>query len=123
MIVDPRLKLYHNYSNNYALERRALCFLNCRIFRFANDFICSQDAPGDVMNTLKLKTIGTSTGLVIPKDMLARLNVSKGDTLYFTEAEDGGYYVSAANPDFAAKMQAAENIMRRYRNTLSVLAK
>lgn len=75
------------------------------------------------MNTLKLTTIGTSTGVVIPRDVLTRLNVAKGDTLYLTEMPDGGYRLTAYDPDFATKMEKADSIMRRYRNTLSVLAK
>ena len=75
------------------------------------------------MNALKLKTIGTSTGVVIPKEMLNRLNVSKGDILYFTETPDGGYRVTVGDPGFADKMKKAEGIIRRYRNTLSALAK
>lgn len=74
------------------------------------------------MPTLKLTTIGTSTGVVIPKEMLARLNVAKGDTLYATETPDGGYRLTPFDPDFAAKMDKADSIMRRYRNTLHVLA-
>jgi putative addiction module antidote len=74
------------------------------------------------MNSLKLTTIGTSTGVVIPKDMLARLNVAKGDTLYAVETADGGYHLTPYNPEFAEKMAKAEDIMKRYRNTLHVLA-
>jgi len=75
------------------------------------------------MNTLKLTTIGTSTGVVIPKEMLARLNVSKGDALYAIETPDGGYRLTPYDPSFAEKMDKTDAIMRRYRNTLSVLAK
>lgn len=75
------------------------------------------------MNSLKLTTIGTSTGVVIPKEMLARLKVAKGDTLYATETADGGYHITAFDPDFATKMAKADDIMKRYRNTLQVLAK
>jgi putative addiction module antidote len=75
------------------------------------------------MNALKLTTIGTSTGVVMPKEMLKRLNVGKGDVLYFTETPNGGYNLTAGDPAFADKMDKAEAIMRRYRNTLSVLAK
>lgn len=75
------------------------------------------------MNALKLTTIGTSTGVVIPKEVLTRLNVAKGDTLYLTETPDGGYRLTAYDPDFATKIEKADAIMRRYRNTLSVLAK
>jgi putative addiction module antidote len=73
--------------------------------------------------TLKLTAIGTSTGVIIPKEILTRLGVTKGDTLYVSETPDGGYHLSAYDPDFAAKMNKAEAIMKRYRNTLSVLAK
>ena len=74
------------------------------------------------MNTLKLTAVGTSTGVVIPKEMLARLNVTKGDSLYVVEAPDG-YRLTAYDPEFAKKMEKADDIMRRYRNTLQVLAR
>lgn len=76
----------------------------------------------EFMASLKLIAIGTSTGVVIPQDVLARLRVTKGDTLYITETPDGGYHLTAFDPEFAAKMGKAEEIMNRYRNTLNVLA-
>lgn len=75
------------------------------------------------MTKLKLTSIGTSTGVIIPKEMLARMNVEKGDTLYAVEAPEGGYRLTPYDPDFATKMEKAEDIMRRYRNTLRALAK
>ena len=75
------------------------------------------------MLALKLTKIGTSTGVVIPKEVLARMNVSKGDTLYAVETPDGGYRLIPFDPAFATKMEKADDIMRRYRNTLHVLAK
>lgn len=75
------------------------------------------------MALLKLTAVGTSTGVVIPKEMLKRLNVGKGDVLHALETPDGGYRLSPYDPEFAAKMEKAEEIMRRYRNTLHVLAK
>jgi putative addiction module antidote len=75
------------------------------------------------MTTLKLTAIGTSTGVIIPKEMLARMNVSKGDALYAVEAPDGEYRLTPYNPSFVQKMEKAEEIMRRYRNTLHALAK
>ena len=74
------------------------------------------------MATLKLTAIGTSTGVIIPKEMLARMNVAKGDSLYLSEAPDGGYRLSPYDPGFAAKMDKADDILRRYRNTLRTLA-
>lgn len=74
------------------------------------------------MTSLKLTTVGTSTGVIIPKEMLARMNVGKGDTLYVVEGPDGSYRLTPYDPLFARKMEAADGIMRRYRNTLHVLA-
>jgi putative addiction module antidote len=74
------------------------------------------------MPTLKLTAVGTSTGVVIPKEMLARLNLAKGDLVYAVETPDGGYRLTPYDPAFAARMDKAQAIMRRYRNTLRVLA-
>ena len=73
------------------------------------------------MTALKLTAIGTSTGVIIPKEMLARMNVGKGDSLYVIETPDGGYRLTPYDPSFARKMEKADEIMRRYRNTLHVL--
>ena len=75
------------------------------------------------MVTLKLTTVGTSTGVVIPREVLSRLGVAKGDVLYLVETPDGGYRLTPHDPDFVARMEKAEDIMRRYRNTLATLAK
>jgi len=72
--------------------------------------------------TLKITKVGNSAGVVLPKELLARLRVGIGDTLHVTEAPDG-IRISAADPDFAAQMEAAEQIMRRDRNVLRALAK
>jgi putative addiction module antidote len=70
---------------------------------------------------LKLVKIGNSTGVVLPKELLARLRVGPGDNLYASEAPDG-VRLSASNPDFETKMAAAEAIMREDRDILRVLA-
>ena len=75
------------------------------------------------MTVLKLTTVGSSTGVVIPKDMLARMNVRKGDSLHVIETPDGGYRITPYDPAFAQKMEKAADIMRRYRNALHALAK
>lgn len=72
--------------------------------------------------TLKITKIGNSAGVVLPKELLARLRAGVGDTLYVTEAPDG-IRITAANPDFAAQMEIAEQIMREDRDILRVLAK
>ena len=75
------------------------------------------------MTVLKLTKIGTSIGVIIPKEMLARLSVSKGEFLYAVETPDGGYRLTPYDPSFADKLAKTDDIMRRYRNTLNVLAK
>ncbi len=72
--------------------------------------------------TLKITRIGNSAGIVLPKDLLARLRVGPGDVLHLTEAPDG-VRLTAHDPDFAATMELAEDIMREDRKILRALAK
>lgn len=75
------------------------------------------------MNTsLKITKIGNSAGIILPKEVLARLRAAIGDTLYFSEAPDG-VRLTASDPDFETKMAMAEEIMREDRDILRVLAK
>lgn len=72
--------------------------------------------------TLKLTAIGNSVGAVFPKEVLARLKVGKGDTLFLTEAPDG-FRLTPYDPTFEAQMGAARRIMKTRRNALRELAK
>lgn len=72
---------------------------------------------------LKLRKVGNSVGLVLPKEALARLNAVEGDALFLTETTDGGFRLTAGNPGFSEKMKVAERLSRRYRNALKELAK
>lgn len=74
------------------------------------------------MVALKLGKIGNSVGAVLPKEVLARLNVDQGDVLYLTEAP-GGYRLTPYEPEFEAQMEAARRIMKKRRNALRELAK
>jgi putative addiction module antidote len=71
---------------------------------------------------LKITKIGNSAGIVLPKEVLARLRVGLGDELYVTEAPDG-IRLTATDPTFAEKMEVAEKIMREDRDILRELAK
>jgi putative addiction module antidote len=71
---------------------------------------------------LKITKIGNSAGVVLPKELLAKLRAGVGDTLYVSETPDG-IRITASNPDFAAKMDLAEQIMREDRDILRILAK
>jgi putative addiction module antidote len=72
---------------------------------------------------LKLRKIGNSVGVVLPKEALAHLKAEEGDILSVTEATDGSLRLSAVNPEVARQMEVAQDIMRRYRHTLRELAK
>ncbi|MCF8163626.1 MAG: AbrB/MazE/SpoVT family DNA-binding domain-containing protein [Polynucleobacter sp.] len=74
------------------------------------------------MNTLKLTTVGNSIGVVLPKELLSKLRVDKGDTLYVVETPDG-IELTAYRPDFATQMDAAETIMRENKDVLRKLAR
>lgn len=74
------------------------------------------------MTSLKVTTVGNSVGIVLSKDILTKLRVDKGDILYATETPNG-IELSAYNPEFAAQMDAAEEIMREDRDVLRKLAK
>jgi putative addiction module antidote len=72
---------------------------------------------------VKLVAVGNSTGVVLPKDVLARLHAERGDTLYLSEAPDGSFRISPYDPVFEEQMRLAEAIMREDRDILRILAK
>lgn len=71
---------------------------------------------------LKLIRVGNSTGVILPKEVLARLRVELGDELFLSETPEG-VTLRPHDPDFADAMAAAESIMREDRDILHVLAK
>ncbi len=74
------------------------------------------------MNTLKLTQIGNSVGVILPKELLARLGVEKGDTIYAIDQPDG-VRLTTADPDFASQLEVARRIMKERRAVLRELAK
>ena len=73
------------------------------------------------MKTVKLTTVGSSTGLVLPKDVLEKLRVQKGDVLHVIETPNG-IELTPYDPEFAAQLSVAEDVMREDRNVLRKLA-
>ena len=70
---------------------------------------------------LKVTTVGNSTGVILPKELLEKLRVNKGDSLYITETPRG-VELSPYNEEFATQMEIAEAIMREDRDVLRKLA-
>jgi len=74
------------------------------------------------MPKLKITTVGASAGIILNKEVMARLKVKKGDSLYLTEAPDG-YRVTPYDPDFERQIELAERVMHDDREILRALSK
>ena len=73
-----------------------------------------------MITTVKITSIGNSAGIILPKELLEKLRVSKGDTLTVTETPDG-IGLNPYDENFATAMNLAEEIMREDRNILRKL--
>lgn len=73
------------------------------------------------MLELKVRKIGNSLGVVLPKEALGHLHADEGARLFLVETPNG-VYLTPYDPAFKKKMKKAENIIERYRNTLHALA-
>jgi len=71
---------------------------------------------------LTIRRFGNSYGLILPKEAVAKLNVSNGDALFLTEASDG-FRVSPYDPEFEKDIELAKGLMKKRRNVLRQLAK
>jgi putative addiction module antidote len=74
------------------------------------------------MAVLKLTSLGNSTGIVIPKEMLEHLQVRDGDELFAIETP-AGYLITAHDPEVERQWKVAQQIMDKYEKTLRILAK
>ena len=74
------------------------------------------------MTALKLKAVGNSTGVILPKEILAKLHVEKGDSLYVLETANG-IELTPYDPEFEHQMDTARKIMKKRRAVLRELAK
>ncbi len=74
------------------------------------------------MIALKVTTVGNSSGVVLPREVLSKLKVQRGDTIYLVETPDG-FRLTPYDEEFAQQMETAERIMREDRDVLRALAK
>jgi putative addiction module antidote len=72
--------------------------------------------------TLKLTKIGNSVGVILPKEVLARLKVAQGDSLFLVEVDEG-YNLTPYDARFASQVEAGEAFATKYRDVLRKLAK
>ncbi len=75
------------------------------------------------MSALKLTQIGNSVGVILPKEVLARLKVEKGDSLFVTEAANGGVTLTPYDPDMEEQLALGREFMHEFRDTFRQLAK
>jgi putative addiction module antidote len=75
------------------------------------------------MVALKVRKVGNSLGLVLPKEVVNRLHTKEGEEVFLIEGPNNTYRLTPFDPAFQKKMKKAEEIMSRYRNTLNVLSK
>ncbi|NQV56668.1 MAG: AbrB/MazE/SpoVT family DNA-binding domain-containing protein, partial [Rhodospirillales bacterium] len=73
------------------------------------------------MTTLKLKPVGNSTGVILPKEILAKLDVESGDSLFVVETPNG-IELTPYDPEFERQMEAGRKIMKKRRTVLRELA-
>ena len=74
------------------------------------------------MHALKLTQIGNSVGVILPKEVLARLKLVKGDTLFVTDTPDG-VALTPYDPTFEDQLEVGREFMREYKDTFRALAK
>jgi putative addiction module antidote len=74
------------------------------------------------MASLKIRQIGKSLGVVLPREIVDRLRLAKGDELAVMETPTG-IELRPFNPDFDKKLEVAKKVTKRYGNALRKLAK
>ena len=81
------------------------------------------DAWENSVMKIEIKKIGNSDGLLIPRELMQRLDLKRGQQLHITELPGGGFQALPYDPDFERTMELAEETMDTYRDTLATLAK
>ena len=74
------------------------------------------------MTTIKIRNVGNSLGVVLPKEMIARLRVTKGDSLFVQETVDG-IRLTPYDPEFQQQLEIAKMVMHEDRDALRALSK
>jgi putative addiction module antidote len=72
---------------------------------------------------LEIKKIGNSDGVILPRELMQRLDLKRGQQLHIIELAGGGFQVLPYDPDFDKTVEIADEIMDEYRDTLAALAK
>lgn len=81
------------------------------------------DPRTSTSGVVQLKKVGNSTGMILPKELMARLNITVGDSFHVTVTPEGGLRFTPYDPKFDKAMEVARRGMKIYRNALAELAK
>jgi putative addiction module antidote len=88
--------------------------------RAVNKFVSKEQVDTEV---IQIRKIGNSVGLILPKELLARLKLKEGDKLHLTEEPERGFKLSPYDPKHAEAMRIAREVMDEYQDTFRALAK
>ena len=83
----------------------------------------SHAAENAIAVKIEIKRIGNSDGLILPRELMQRLDLKRGQQLHIVELAGGGFQVLPYDPDFEKTMEIADEIMDEYKDTLAALAK
>jgi antitoxin MazE len=72
---------------------------------------------------IEIKKIGNSDGVILPRELMRRLDLKRGQFLHIVELPGGGFQAIPYDPDFERTMEIADQVMDEYKDTLAVLAK
>ena len=81
------------------------------------------DLRPQTIATVQIKKIGNSSGVILPREVMVRLNLNVGDQLYATMTPDGGIRLTPYDPEFEKAMEVARRGMKKYHNALAEHAK
>jgi putative addiction module antidote len=71
---------------------------------------------------IKLRKVGNSVAMIVPKQVRQKMGVEEGDAVYLTETPDG-YRISPYDPEFSRQMKLARKVQAKHRAALHELAK
>src|SRR4051794_33730640 len=84
---------------------------------------CTTSHVWSFLMKIEIKKIGNSDGVILPRELMQRLDLKRGQQLHITELAGGGFQALPYDPDFEKTMELAEEVMDEYRDTLAALAK
>jgi putative addiction module antidote len=91
------------------------------IIKIEDETAMASAVKSATVTAVKVTTVGSSVGIVLPREILNRLHVDKGDTVYLTESPDG-VRITPYDAAFARKIEILEQVMRDNSDVLKKLA-